>query len=211
MSLFIPLEKLSDIFFKQKDNNTIQSLGFNQEKAKWLEELGYTFEDIKSRIDEGFTPQEIENAVVVKQLHDKVEIAAYQALQKGVIELKLIKAKRKRLTIITDSESNTLLHKYIKTAAHKVMRARDGYINQRMNYLNQRQIEPVINRVPDITEDRDKKLTNATYGTLEELENALDTHNSFVNQILFNAWGVPNHTKNHLEDIKSQAGYQPLN
>ena len=72
----------------------------------------------------------------------------------------------------------------------------------------EKQFQPVILRVSDIVSDRDTKLTRATYTTLEDLIANLDTHNTMVNAILFNAWGVPEKTGiDHLTEIKAEAGF----
>lgn len=189
-----------------KENEQLVKLGFTHEASDWLLNLGYSVEGIQSRLNDGYTAEEIVKAVTVKLLHDKVEIAAYQALQNGVIDLKL--DKKFRVTHLTNEQSEKLLHEYIKNAAHKVMRTPDGYMNVRMNYLNEKQIRPVIKRAGDIIKDRDAKLTHATYSTFEELVTALDRHNAFVNKILFDAWGVPHRFgSDHLAEIKEKAGY----
>jgi len=89
------------------------------------------------------------------------------------------------------------------------MRSPTGYLTLRGNYLNEKQIMPVMKKLSFIISDRDSKLTNASYTSLEELVENLDTHNCAVNKILFNAWGggVPKGALPHLEEIKSQAGY----
>ena len=184
---------------------TIESLNFPPDKADWLRELGYTFDDVNTRIEQGFTPEEIINAVTVKLLHDKVEIAAYAALQKGIEQLQLL--EKEGVTEITEEQSIFLLHKCVKPAAHAVMRGKDGYIHERSKYLKEKQMQPIFSNVTFIVTDRDSKLTNAAYTSLEDLINALDEHNSAVNAILFDAWGVPPHHQHHLTLIKNEAGY----
>jgi hypothetical protein len=180
--------------------------GFSTDDKEWLLSLGYTWEEVAVRITQGFTPSEIVNAVKVKLLHDKVEIAAYAALQHGIEDFQLVRTEN--TTELSEEQSHTLLHRYVKNAAHKVMRASDGYITLREKYLNAKQIEPVMSKVMVIITDRDSKLTRASYQCLEALVAALDEHNSMVNAILFNAWGVPL-KKNycHLTEIKAKAGY----
>ena len=88
------------------------------------------------------------------------------------------------------------------------MRGEGGYMKVRGQYLSQKQIQPVMANVPLIVRDRDSKLTDASYTTLEKLVGNLDYHNMMVNGILFNAWGVPHREGAvHLECIKKQAGF----
>jgi hypothetical protein len=193
----------------EQTNNMVAALersGFTPEDAKWLEDLGYTQPEVEERVKQGFTPQEIVNAVKLKLIHDKVEIAAYKALQQAIEDFKLHPVDGK--TPITEAQSREILHKYIKNAAHVVMRGEGGYMKVRGQYLSPKQIQPVMANVPLIVRDRDSKLTDASYTTLEKLVGNLDYHNMMVNGILFNAWGVPHREGAvHLECIKKQAGF----
>lgn len=190
------------------ENSTLErltSLGFQQEDAQFLLKQGYDLKGIQARLDQKFTPAEIVNAVKVKNLHDRVEISAYGALQEGIEQLKLVKGEGK--TRISAENSIYFLHFCVRKAAHKDMRSSDGYVSRRGDFLNKKQFLPVITRVGDIVSDRDAKLTKATYNTLEDVIENLDAHNTFVNAILFNAWGVPEREGyDHLAEIKKAAG-----
>ncbi len=180
--------------------------GFQQEAAQKLKDLGYTQAEVEERLKQEFTPEEIVKAVELKLIHDRVEIAAYGALQEAVEDFDLQQVDG--TTSITAEMSRTILHKYVKNAAHLVMRGEGGYMKVRAQYLTQKQIAPVMANVPLIVRDRDSKLTDASYTSLEKLVGALDYHNMMVNGILFNAWGVPHREGTvHLECIKKQAGY----
>lgn len=185
---------------------SVAELGFSNEQAQYLVENGYDVEGIKQRLSEGFTPEEIYHAVVVKLLHDRVEISAYRALQEGIATLQLNLGRHS--TRISGEQSAYLLHNCIRKAAHKDMRSKDGYVTLRAKFLNMKQLGPVIEQVSVITSDRDSKLTRATYTTFEALLANLDAHNTMVNAILFNAWGVPERKCcDHLAEIKEKAGY----
>ncbi len=180
--------------------------GFTQKQTERLLGLGYTEKQVAERVKEGFSPKQIADAVEIKLIHDRVEVAAYRGLQQAVVDLKLVTAGDK--TEISTEQSRTILHTYVKAAAHRVMRAKDGYVTVRSNYLDSAQMAPIIKNVPLIVRDRDSKLTNATYSTFEGLVQALDDHNTLVNGILFNAWGVPHREDvSHLDVIKKEAGY----
>ncbi|ADI37732.1 putative uncharacterized protein [Waddlia chondrophila 2032/99] len=214
---FYPITSISQ-FFQLSDSPVDQQsasfikLGFSEAQAEFLTDAGYKTDEVQQRINDGFTPEEIYNAVIVKQLHDRVEIAAYRALQEGIETLQLIKGRTS--TRISSTESDYLLHDCIRKAAHADMRSKDGYITMRGKYLNTKQITPVIENVSVITTDRDSKLTKATYARFEELLANLDEHNTMVNTILFNAWGVPQKKEHiHLDEIKKKAeftGPKPL-
>lgn len=204
----ISIEPLSPPLFLVTYNpaELIEHLGFSTEQAKHLADAGYDAEAIQRRLDEGFTVDEIYSAVIVKQLHDRVEISAYRALQEGVDALEIHLGRTS--TRIKPEESRFLLHDCIRKAAHIDMRSKDGYVTMRGKYLNMKQLGPVIAKVDIITTDRDSKLTKATYQTFEALVDNLDAHNTMVNAILFNAWGVPERTGvDHLDEIKFKAGF----
>jgi len=122
--------------------DSVVGLGFSDEQAKYLVENGYDVEGINQRLSEGFTHEEIYHAVVVKLLHDRVEISAYRALQNGIIALQLYTGRHS--TRIKQEQSKFLLHDCIKKAAHQDMRSKDGYVTLRGKYLNMKQLGPVI-------------------------------------------------------------------
>ncbi len=180
--------------------------GFTQEQTQWIQSLGYSEKQVSERLKEGFTPKQIVDGVSIKVIHDKVEIAAYKALQQAVVDLQLVKKDAK--TVITEEQSRTILHSYVKSAAHKVMRGDGGYVRERGKFLDAAQMKPILDNVPLIVRDRDSKLTHAVYTSFEALVSALDDHNTLVNGILFNAWGVPHKEDvSHLDEIKKEAGY----
>lgn len=207
ISGFIPESIIGkkDISFERSPHEILLSLGFESEDAAFLLDCGYDISGIQARLAQQFTPTEIVNAVKVKNLHDRVEIAAYQALQEGIALLQLVKGNEE--TAITSSNSRYLLHVCVRKAAHQEMRSPEGYVSRRGDFLNQKQFLPVIGRVNEIVSDRDAKLTRATYTTIEDIIANLDAHNSFVNAILFNAWGVPEREGyDHIAEIKRIAG-----
>jgi hypothetical protein len=151
----------------------------------------------------GYTQEEIQAAVVVKGLHDEVELAAYAALIQGCEELGI------STDAITEEQSFRLLHKYVKASAHKVMNGPDGYMSLRGKHLNfEKQIQPILDKVSWIVHDRDRRLTNGVYTSLTKLIFALDSHNSLVNHIIFKAWGYPlSEARDHLSEIKEKAKF----
>lgn len=174
--------------------------GITPEQKSIFATEGFDPEDIISSLDY-FSLKEIENAIIVKRLHDKVEHAAYAALAEKVKALKIKKDQ------ISTEQSHEILYA-VKAAAHKVMRADDGYMPQRGKFLNLNQLGPVIAKVSWITHDRDRKLTNGSYTSLTQLLFALDDHNINVNKILFSAWGYPmKYFEKHLDMIKEQVNF----
>lgn len=83
-------------------------LGFSNTDAIFLLDSGYDIEEIKVRLSQNFTLVEITNAVRIKQLHDRVELSAYRALQERGDALRLEKIDG--CTSITSSNSRYLLH-----------------------------------------------------------------------------------------------------
>lgn len=206
-----------DFFSKQKEGveqglNLIPrleyaELGFCSDQINVLERHCSKLSSVQKKLEDGFTTDEITNATRLKFIHDRVEVSAYSALAEAVESMKL-KPTSDGVTPITIEQSKAILHKHIKKAAHTEMRSDTGYVKVRDQYLNKKQIEPVIERVNWIIQDRDSKLTNATYQTLDELVRNLDKHNSEVNKILFDAWGVPESHQNHLEEIKKKSNFE---
>ncbi len=153
MSIYTPLSTLNfsqsnsqcgvqDAMDDTSSFESVVELGFSKEQAQYLVENGYDVEGIKQRLSERFTTEEIYHAVVVKLLHDRVEITAYQALQNGIIALQLYTGRHS--TRITQEQSKYLLHYCIRRAAHADMRSEDGYVTLRGKYLNMKQLGPVI-------------------------------------------------------------------
>ncbi len=137
----------------------------------------------------------------IKEIHDLVEEVAYQAFAAKVTELGI------KEDGITEEQSGQILCA-IKSAAHKEMDKKDGYIQSRTK-LPYEQVQEVIRNVGLIVHDRDTKLTDARYYTITDLTMALDDHNTMVKEILLKSWYKcpkfidPHHT--HLDEIKERA------
>lgn len=168
-----------------------------------FETAGLSCKHILESLEKGYSADEIKGAIVVKQLHDKVELAAYSGFIQGIRELHIVEDE------ITEEQSKVILHQYVKKEAHKIMYNSDGYMSLRSKYLNfETQIKPIFDRVVWIIHDRDRRLTNGSYRSLTALLFAIDSHNSLVNHIIFRSWGYPlSAARDHLTYIKDEINF----
>lgn len=194
-SSFFPGSIFSSLFSRET--------AISSQHMECFREEGFCESDIRDVMKKGYTQEHIKNAITVKKMHDEVELAAYRELVQGIIDFNITTDD------ISTSQSRKLLLR-VKNAAHLVMRDRQsGYMTQRGKYLNKEaQINPLLKRVNWIIHDRDRRLTNASYTSLTQLVYALDSHNSMVNHIIFEAWGYPLvKFRTHLNSIKTQVGF----
>ena len=171
---------------------------------EFFKTAGLDCSHVLESLEQGYSSDEIKGAIVVKKLHDKVEIAAYAGFIAGIQELGIVSDE------ITDEQSRFIL-KYVKQEAHRIMYSPDGYMSLRNEHLNfTTQIKPILDRVVWIVHDRDRRLTHGSYRSLSALLFALDSHNSLVNQIIFRAWGYPlSAARNHLHHVKDKVDFYP--
>ena len=161
------------------------------------------------------TNPQLEGAKMVKELHDKIEIVAYQALAEKVKELGITG------DTITRQQSDEILL-YVKQQAHKELYRPDGYWASRLKLLDadgsqialliKEQFQQQVNGLGRLVHDRDTKLTNAQYCSLTDMVMAMDDHNYMVKENLLRSWfRCPNRAhapgREILEDAKASANF----
>ncbi|KTD60988.1 hypothetical protein [Legionella spiritensis] len=140
---------------------------------------------------------EIENAKNIFFVHNLIEEVCYKALIEIVEELDI------RGDTITEKQSGIILA-HLKKIAHVELRKPDGYTNKGRQMITEEQFSKVLANINTIIHDRDGRLTDARYRSLTDLCVALDDHNSYVKNILFNSWFRCDdmHCSTHLDMIK---------
>ncbi len=184
---------------------------FSEYLSSTIDEFNYIFQPndtpiLPPEVPSNCSSTEKINALAVKELHDRIEEVAYQALVAGVKKLKI------REDVLTKEQSGELLG-MVKDAAHLELFKDNGYMNSRGKILLSSQVQTLFRHIGKIVHDRDTKLTNARYYTLSDLLLGLDDHNTLVKDILLSSWFIKQlsydeeHT--HLNEIKEKVKFYP--